>query len=117
MAMYPMMKDAIARMNAEGVKIDGTAILTTTTTEAVKSADQVAEEAKQNKSQDEDKASPAGGVSGVLGGFARRAMKKKTEVEPQAHAPFFTSTHEVLKVTTEVTASDVAVPAGFKESK
>ena len=44
-------------------------------------------------------------------------MKKKTEVEPQAHAPFFTSTHEVLKVTTEVTASDVAVPAGFKESK
>jgi hypothetical protein len=117
MAMYPMMKDAIAKMNAEGVKMDGTAILTTTTTEAVPSADQVAEQAKQNKSQDDDKASPAGGVSGVLGGFARRAMKKKTEGEPQAHTPFFTSTHEVLKVTTDVAAADVAVPAGFKESK
>ena len=84
--------------------------------EAVKSADQVAEKARQNQTR-RGKASPAGGVSGVLGGFARRAMKKKTEGDPQAHAPFFTSTHEVLTVTTDVAAADVAVPAGFKESK
>jgi hypothetical protein len=28
-----------------------------------------------------------------------------------------TTTSEVLKVTTDVTAADVAVPAGFKETK
>jgi hypothetical protein len=117
MAMYPMMKDAIAKMAAEGAKMDGTAILTTTTTDAVKSAEQIAEEAKQNQNPDDAKASPSGGVSGVLGGFARRAMKKKTEGEPQTRATFFTSTHEVLKVTTDVAAADVAVPDGFKESK
>ena len=117
LAMYPMMKDAVAKMSAEGAKMDGTAILTTTTTEAVKSADQIAEEAKQNQNPDDAKASPSGGVSGVLGGFARRAMKKKTDGDPPARAVFFTSTHEVLKVTTDVAAADVAVPDGFKESK
>ena len=116
MAMYPMMKDALAKMSAEGAKMDGTAILTTTTTEAVKSADQIAEETRQNQNPDDAKASPSGGVSGVLGGFARRAMKKKTDGDAQARAPFFTSTHEVLKVTTDVGAADVAVPDGFKES-
>ena len=118
-AMYPMMKDAAAKMSAEDAKMDGTAILTTTTTEAVKSADQIAEEAKQGQSQNQDdaKASPAGGVSGALGGFARRAMRKKAEGDPQASTSLFTSTHEVLKVTTEVAAADVAVPSGFKESK
>ncbi len=115
MALYPMMKDAMAKMNAEGVKMDGTAILTTTTTDAVKSADQMAEEAKQN--QDEAKSSVSGGIGGALGGFARRAVKKKVEGDAQQRSTFFTGTHEVLKVTTEVAAADVAVPAGFKEAK
>jgi hypothetical protein len=117
MAMYPMMKDAVAKMSAEGVKMDGTAILTTMTTDAVKPADQIAEESKQSQREDDGKASPSGGVSGVLGGFARRAMKKKTEGDPQARATFMTSTHEVLNVTANVAAADVAVPDGFKESK
>jgi hypothetical protein len=117
MAMYPMMKDAVAKMNAEGAKMDGTAILTTTTTAAVQSADQIAQEAKQSQNQDDQKASPSGGVSGVLGGFARRAMKKKVEGDAQPSSTFFTGTHEVLKVTTEVAAADVALPDGFKESK
>ena len=117
LAMYPAMKDAIAKMNVEGGKIDGTAILTTTTTESVKSAAQLAEEAK-SQGQDDDKAvSPAGGISGALGGFAKKAMKKKPEGGPQARSTIFTSTHEVLKVATDVAAADVAVPAGFKESK
>ena len=117
LAMYPAMKDAIAKLNVEGGKIDGTAILTTTTTESVKSAAQLAEEAK-SQGQDDDKAvSPAGGISGALGGFAKKAMKKKPEGGPQARSTIFTSTHEVLKVATDVAAADVAVPAGFKESK
>jgi hypothetical protein len=115
LAMYPAMKDAIAKMNVEGGKIDGTAILTTTTTESVKSAAQLAEEAKGQ--DDNTAASPAGGLSGALGGFAKKAMKKKPEGGPQARSTIFTSTHEVLKVATDVAAADVAVPAGFKESK
>src|SRR5712691_12042900 len=51
MALYPMMKDALARMRTEGVKLDGTAIQTTTTMEAVKSAEQMAQE---SKAADED---------------------------------------------------------------
>jgi len=115
LAMYPAMKDAIAKMNVEGGKIDGTAILTTTTTESVKSAAQLAEEAKGQ--DDNTAASPAGGLSGALGGFAKKAMKKKPEGGPQARSTIFTSTHEVLKVATDVAAADVAVPAGFRESK
>jgi hypothetical protein len=119
MAMYPMMKDATAKMAAEGVKMDGTAILTTMTADGVKSADQMAEEAKQNQQSQGDVKSDAasGGVGGLIGGFAKRVAKKKTDGDPQQRATFFTSTHEVLKVTTEVAAADVAVPAGFKESK
>jgi hypothetical protein len=117
LAMYPSLKDAAARMSVEGAKIDGTPVLTTTTTEAVKSADQMAQEAKQNQGDDDPKASAAGGISGAIGGFAKHAMKKKTEGEPQARSTVFTSTHEVLKVTTDVAATDVAVPVGFKESK
>lgn len=117
LAMYPLIKDAVAKMNVEGGKIDGTAIMTTTNTETVKSADQLAQEAKQGQGDDDAKASPSGGVSGALGSFAKRAMKKKAEGEPQARSTLFTSTHEVLKVSTDVAASDVAVPAGFKESK
>ena len=115
LAMYPAMKDALAKLNVEGGKIDGTAILTTTTTESVKSAAQLAEEAKGQ--DDNTAASPAGGLSGALGGFAKKAMKKKPEGGPQARSTIFTSTHEVLKVATDVAAADVAVPAGFKESK
>lgn len=47
MAMYPMMKDAIARMHAENVKMDGMPVLTIVTIDAVKSAEQVAQEQKQ----------------------------------------------------------------------
>ena len=117
MAMYPSMKDAMAKMNAEGVKMDGTAILTTTTADAVSSADQKADEAKQG--QDEAKPSPSGGLGGALSGFARRAARKKSDDgdAQQPRSAFLTTTHEVLKVTTDVAAADVAVPAGFKEAK
>jgi len=44
------MKDAVGKMNKEGGKIDGTAIMTVTTMDAVKSAEQLAAEAKQTPS-------------------------------------------------------------------
>ncbi len=118
MAMYPKMKDAMGRMTTEGQKLDGTAILTTTTMDAVKSAEQMAEEAKQK--QDDQPASASGGVGGLLGGLAKRAAAKKSGDDAAANGPratIMTTTLEVLKVTTDVTAADVSVPAGFKENK
>ena len=117
MAMYPMMKDALGKMSAEGGRIDGTAIQTTTTMDAVKSAEQIAEEAK---SSDSDKSSTPTSGGGLLGGLAKKIAAKKMGGGDDAAKPratIMTATTEVLKVVTEVTPTDVAVPAGFKENK
>jgi len=115
MAQYPMMKDALARMRTEGAKVDGTAILTTMTTDSVKSKEEMAQEQKQ--SDEDTKSSASGGVGGMFGGLAKKMTKKKTEGEPSNRTTFMTTTNEVLKVTTDVAAADVSVPAGFKENK
>jgi hypothetical protein len=113
-ASYPLMKLAISRMAVEDEKLDGTAVETVTTYDSVKSADEMAEEAKTEKENDQPSAS--GGVGGLLGGFARRAVRKK-EAAPSPRSTVMTTTTEVLKVATTVAPSDVAVPAGFKETK
>ena len=117
MAMYPMMKQALGKMTAEGGKIDGTAIQTTTTMDMVKSAEQIAEEAKAGES--DNKSSASGGVGGLLGGFAKKMAQKKMGGDEAAkpRATFMTTTNEVLRVVTDVAPADVAVPAGFKENK
>jgi hypothetical protein len=110
LAMYPMLRQAIDRMNAEGGKVEGTAILTTLTFDAVRSAEQA-------KAQAKEEAAPTGrGVAGMLGGLARRARKSEPE-EPKQRTTFMSSTVEVLKLSTDVSDDAVAVPAGFKESK
>jgi hypothetical protein len=113
LALYPTMKEAVARMNAEGVKMDGTPVLTTLTFDAVKSAEQMAQEAKEP--DDDTKLSPSGGVGGLMGGLAKKMAKKKTEGESKPRATFMTGTTEVLKVTTDISAQDVAVPSGFQQ--
>src|SRR5207247_6256834 len=112
LALYPGLKDAIARMRAEGVKMDGTAIQTTTKIEAVKSPEDMERE-RQQKEQESRNA--AGSVGGLLGGFAKKKAQKKEggEAEQGSHATVMTLTGEVLKVTTAVMPADVAVPAGF----
>jgi hypothetical protein len=100
-------------MSAEGGKIAGTAIQTTTTMDAVKSAEQIAEETKA--SENEGNASASGGVGGVLGGFAKKKMGGDDAAKPRA--TFMTMTTDVLKVVTDVAPADVAVPTGFKENK
>ena len=105
-------------MSAEGAKLDGTPILTTTTMDAVKSAEQMAAEAKAKATTTSRSAS--GGVGGLLGGLAKKAAAKKMSGGDDASKPratFMTMNNEVLKVVTDVTAADVAVPAGFKENK
>ena len=114
MAMYPMMKQAMGKMSAEGGRVSGTPILTTTTFDSVKSADEVAQE--QSAKTQQAAPSSGGGLRGkLMSSLASKAVKKDDSV--QARNTFITTTSEVLKVTTDVSAADVAIPAGFKEIK
>ncbi len=116
MAMYPMMKQAVARMNTENVKMDGTPISSTVTMDAVQSAEQAAQEAKRD---DDSKPDASSGVGSLLSGLAKRraAQKQEGQNENKGRSTFMTTTNEVVKVTTAVSAADLAIPAGFKENK
>jgi len=117
LAMYPMLKPAIGKMTAEGAKLEGTAIQTTTTMDAVKSQEQMQQEAKASTEASDSKPTGVGG----LGGMLARKIQKRTSGEKdsgdKARATFMTTTHEVLKIATDVAAADLAVPPGFKENK
>jgi hypothetical protein len=118
MAMYPMMKPAIEKMAAEGSKLQGTSILTVTTIDAVKSAEQMA--AEQNAASDSKASAPPTSVGGLIGGFGRRMAQRKKNDEaaaPKDRATIMTTTSEILKVATTVGPDEVAVPAGFKERR
>lgn len=120
-AMYPMMKDAMAKMSAESSKIEGTPILTTFTMDTVKSNEEMEAQAQQQQEQErsDDKSAAQGGVSGLFGRLAAKAAAKKmgagNEDANKQRATFLTGTTEVLKIVTDVTPSDLAIPAGFKE--
>jgi hypothetical protein len=108
MAMYPFLKDAIARLEQEKGKADGTAVMTTLTVESVKSKAQMSE--KSN-----DSAAPPTNVGGLLGGLGRRVARRNEDQSQEARSTFMKSSHEVLKVVTDVTAADVAIPSGFQQ--
>ena len=111
-AMYPMMKDAMAKMSAEGAKLEGTAIQTTVTMDAVKSAEQLAEESKE----DAKPSGGGGGISGRLGGMLAKKIGPKKEDPGKTRSTFMTINTEVLKIATTVSPADVALPAGFKQT-
>src|SRR4051794_13795779 len=106
MAAYPMMKQALGKMSAEGGKVEGTPIQTITTMDAVKSADQMAEEAKSS-SGDSNSSTPTSG-GGLLGGLAKKIAAKKMggggDDANKERATVMTMTTEVLKVVTDVSA-------------
>lgn len=111
MAMYPQMKPALDRMRVEGGKIEGTAILTTMTMEGVKPAGAAAEEPKASG----DSGVRPRGLGGMLGGLAKKAARKD---EPaKTNATILTTSVETLKLTTDVDAASVALPADFTQSK
>ena len=120
MAMFPGLKEAMARVSRED--LGGTAIQTTTTTDAVRSAEQMKQQAAGGASaSSDDKANPLS-VGGALGGFMRRRQQQQEEKEAAAkpnanpaRSTFMTINNEVLKIASNVTAADVAMPAGFKE--
>jgi sRNA-binding protein len=121
-AMYPGLKDAMVKMQAERVNMDGTPIESIMTVQTVQTKEQAAEAKKQDQG---GSSSSGGAIGGMLGRFG----KKKEEPKPAEGAPakatadsdtkvtFMTSTVTVLSVSPTVSADDVAVPAGFKLRK
>jgi hypothetical protein len=118
MAMYPQMKPALDKMAAEGSKLHGTAILTDMRVEAVPpgTANQSAAPAPPPPSEEPKKK----GLGGMLGGLKKMAEEseknQKSESKPQ-RAIVMTTSVEMLKLTTDVDAASVAMPAGFTEKK
>ena len=114
MAMYPQMKPALDKMRAEGGKLSGTAILTEVKIESVPpgTANQTAaappppEEPKKR------------GLGGMLGGLKKMAESaEKSNSRKPERAVIMTTSIEMLKLTTDVDAASVALPAGFTQAK
>jgi hypothetical protein len=118
-AMYPMLTQALGRLNVENVNMDGTAVLTSMVTESVASPEQ--QQQQQKTQQNDDSGGVPTSVGGLLGGLGRRAMRNHAKQEQQkdnvtpGRATVMTINHELLKVTPDVTAADVAIPTGFKQ--
>ena len=114
MAMYPQVKPALDKMRAEGTKVEGTAILSEMKMEAVPpgtantTAAAPAPEPEQKK----------GRFGGVMGGLKKMAERANSsgDSKPQ-RSVIMTTSVEMLKLTTDVTADAVALPPGLKETK
>jgi hypothetical protein len=104
-AMYPAFKQAADRLQKESPKLQGTPLAMTTTVEGVKSKEEMA------SSQSSETPKSIGG----LGGMLARKMAKKDENPNAGRATIFTAEHEVQEVQTSVAATDVEMPAGFKQ--
>jgi hypothetical protein len=121
MAMYPQLKPAIDKMAAEGNKITGTAILTDMKVEVVPpgTANQpsAAAPAPAPAAEPEQKKGRFGGLMGGLKKMAEASQGQNTANEKPQRAVIMTTSVEMLKLTTDVDAASVAIPAGFKEKK
>lgn len=112
-AMYPQMKDAMAKLAEESKKLNGTPMLTEMIMQVA-----VPPDAEGGKSA--QKSEPAPGLGGLLGGLGR--MRGKKNDAPAADAAptvpgrttVLTTTTETLQLTPSATDADVALPAGLK---
>jgi hypothetical protein len=119
MAMYPGMKDAMAKMQKEKVNMDGTPVQTIVTLQTVMTPEQ----AQARKGDEGKSSSPVGGLGGMLGRFGKKKTEepKEKEAAPASAAPagenkstIMTSATELVSVSTAIAATDLQVPAGFK---
>lgn len=113
MALYPGFQEALGKFEVENANMEGTVILSETSFVAVKSQEELAREKEQGSEEQPT-------VGGLLGGFGRKiATRRKAEEEkaPEDRVTVMTATHEVLRISTDVAASDVAIPAGFRERR
>jgi len=103
-AMFPSMQPMMQKMQAERSKLQGTALMTTTTFVTVRSPEQMKQAQQQQPT--------GGGLGGML---AKKMMGNKGQ--PQQRSTVFTSISEYLSIDPSATDADVAIPAGFKEKK
>jgi hypothetical protein len=106
LASYPSFKEMSEKMAAEAKKLEGTLLASSSTLEAVKSAEQMAAASQPSSA-------PSGG--GLAGRLAARMMPKPKPGEQKTKA--FSSSNETMSISTTVADSDTALPAGFKEKK
>jgi hypothetical protein len=118
MAMYPQIKPALDKMAAEGTKVEGTAILSEMKMEAVPpgTADATAA-ALPAPAQPEQKKGRFGGLMGGLKKMAEASQQQQSGEQKPQRSIIMTTTVEMLKLTPDVTADVVAIPAGFKETR
>ena len=120
MAMYPQMKPALDKMRAEGGKMpSGTAILTDMRMESVPPGTANQSSTALAKPEEPKKK----GLGGMLGGLKKMAeeaeknQSSNSNEKPAQRAIIMTTSVEMLKLTTDVDAASVAMPAGFTEKK
>jgi len=107
LAMFPMVGKAMERMQKDGDKLAGTPLETSTVFESVLSKDQLT----QAQAQSQQSSGGGGGIGGLL---AKKIIKKE---DPKQRSTIFTTHHEVIEIATSVAATDLAIPADFKEKK
>lgn len=116
-AMYPGLRDGMAKMQSRQVNMEGTAVETVMTIQTVPSKDQAASAKKE-----ENEGGASSGLGGMLGRFGRKKEEPKNESAAGAPAgdgrtTLMTVSHTLLNVSPAVTADEMAVPATFKLKK
>jgi hypothetical protein len=116
LSMYPGLKPALDRMAAEGTKLQGTAILTDMRVEGVPpgTANQTSNALPP---PEEPKKKGLGGMLGGLKKMAEASQNNQNSNSKPQRAIIMTTSVEMLKLTSDVDAASVAIPAGFKETK
>jgi hypothetical protein len=105
-AMIPGFGTLQARMAEERGRLQGTALVTVTTMESVKSADAMKAAANQPPPRS------GGGLGGLIAGGMMRGRG-----QVQQRTKTLTTTHEYVSIETSVSDPDVGIPAGYKEKK
>ena len=117
MMATPAFGKAMKVFNDKRSALEGTAILTKMTFETVAGSDP---STQQQQAKAEEESSPTSVSSAVIGGLMGR-MKKRQEEKKAAEGKnpnrntLFDSTTEVTRATATAAASDVAIPATFKQ--
>jgi hypothetical protein len=106
--MYPMMADAMKRMQAENVSLDGTPVMTVLKMETVPSAEQ----AKTAASPPQQESRPRG-LGGLGGALARRVAGGNDNAAPGGRTLVMTMQTELVKAAPAVVDAELAIPAGF----
>jgi hypothetical protein len=107
-AMITSAKPMMERMQAESRRLEGTVLLSTSTMETVKSAEEMKAAAE----------APPPSAGGGLGGLmARRLAGRRGGAGEGPRSMVLTTVHEFMTIATSASDADVAVPAGFRERR